>query len=71
MIEKAGFVGPFCNVANPCGARPCQNGGTCVISQNNQYQCNCPPNYSGSNCELSKSLIIPHPILKYNKISTK
>ncbi|KAE8601250.1 hypothetical protein XENTR_v10013600 [Xenopus tropicalis] len=33
-----------------CSSNPCLNGGTCVEGTN-QYKCNCPQEWSGSNCQ--------------------
>ena len=36
---------------NGCDSRPCQNGGSCVESGTNYYQCICSDGYIGSNCQ--------------------
>ena len=41
---------------NPCWPEnPCYNGGTCKIVDENNWKCECPPGYSGTQCEMSKS----------------
>ena len=39
-----------------CGSMPCQNGGTCVDVdiQDVGYRCECPPEWTGMDCETSK-----------------
>ncbi|XP_061431558.1 IgGFc-binding protein-like isoform X4 [Lethenteron reissneri] len=41
-----------CFAADPCASSPCQNGGTCLMN-GVEYECTCPPNYNGTNCEIS------------------
>ena len=38
---------------NECASRPCQNGGQCTDGINS-YTCQCPPGYTGTNCDQSK-----------------
>ncbi|XP_053314684.1 fibulin-7 isoform X2 [Spea bombifrons] len=42
---------PHCKDISQCGSHPCLNGGTCVEGNNHQYKCNCPQEYTGSNCQ--------------------
>ena len=37
-------------VLDPCQPNPCQNGGECIAKKPN-YQCKCPDNFYGTNCE--------------------
>ena len=39
------------NSASPCFINQCENGGICENSSSG-YNCICPENYSGTNCEL-------------------
>lgn len=41
---------PHCKDIRPCSSQPCLNGGTCVEGTN-QYKCNCPPEWRGTNCQ--------------------
>ena len=54
---------------NPCWPdNPCINGGTCIIVNENDWKCECPPGYSGAqceNCEIFKMYIYKiFPMLK-------
>ena len=31
---------------------PCKNGGSCFNSGHGSYNCKCPPNFTGKNCEI-------------------
>lgn len=39
---------------NPCDSIPCLNGGICFNSFN-YYNCSCPPDFTGINCENAKN----------------
>ena len=50
---RPGFQGGVCQIAvDPCQPNPCQHGGECLPKKSN-YQCKCPDNYYGTNCEKS------------------
>ncbi|XP_072265555.1 fibulin-7 [Pyxicephalus adspersus] len=42
---------PYCKDIGQCSSQPCLNGGTCLEGSNN-YKCNCPPEWKGSNCQF-------------------
>ena len=49
---------------DPCNPNPCQNDGFCEVTQEdypNDYFCHCRSDYTGINCEISRSpnLIVP------------
>ncbi|KAL7673330.1 hypothetical protein ACOME3_008192 [Neoechinorhynchus agilis] len=52
-----GFIGPNCNLRDPCLRLPCQNGGTCMsqITSSNEatFVCYCTTAYTGTYCETS------------------
>ena len=50
---RPGFQGGVCQISvDPCQPNPCKNGGECLSKKPN-YQCKCPDNYYGTNCEKS------------------
>ena len=34
-----------------CTSNPCANNGTCANLDNGQYECSCPPGFSGKDCQ--------------------
>lgn len=56
--HRVGHIGVLrCADLNYCGTnRPCKNGGTCMNTEPDEYNCACPDGYSGKNCEIGKSL---------------
>ncbi|XP_060773694.1 protein jagged-2b isoform X4 [Neoarius graeffei] len=47
---------------NYCGRHhPCVNGGTCINSEPNEYNCACPEGYSGKNCEIAEHACVSNP----------
>ncbi|XP_017294603.1 protein jagged-2 isoform X1 [Kryptolebias marmoratus] len=47
---------------NYCGTnRPCKNGGTCMNTEPNEYNCACPDSYSGRNCEIAEHACLSNP----------
>uniref|UniRef100_A0A8C6SIA1 Delta-like protein n=1 Tax=Neogobius melanostomus TaxID=47308 RepID=A0A8C6SIA1_9GOBI len=47
---------------NYCGTnRPCKNGGTCMNTEPDEYQCACPDGYSGKNCEIAEHACVSNP----------
>lgn len=50
-----GHTSVLCADLNYCGTnRPCKNGGTCMNTEPDEYNCACPDGYSGKNCEIGK-----------------
>ncbi|XP_072050197.1 uncharacterized protein [Amphiura filiformis] len=39
-------------IGGPCSTNPCQNGGSCSATSNQEFQCNCLVGYTGTRCEL-------------------
>lgn len=56
-ICKEGWGGLFCNQdLNYCtNHRPCLNGGTCFNTGEGLYTCQCPPGFTGSECQNETS----------------
>uniref|UniRef100_A0A671NBW8 Delta-like protein n=1 Tax=Sinocyclocheilus anshuiensis TaxID=1608454 RepID=A0A671NBW8_9TELE len=47
---------------NYCGTHhPCVNGGTCMNSEPDEYNCACPEGYSGKNCEIAEHACVSNP----------
>lgn len=54
-ICQPGYTGAVCAEADACHPDPCQNGGTCRLQPDNQFQCTCPAGYTGSTCSHLRS----------------
>ncbi|XP_024128868.1 protein jagged-2 isoform X1 [Oryzias melastigma] len=47
---------------NYCGTNwPCKNGGTCMNTEPDEYNCACPDGYSGKNCEIVEHACVSDP----------
>nr|XP_046164150.1 protein jagged-2-like isoform X2 [Oncorhynchus gorbuscha] len=47
---------------NYCGTnKPCKNGGTCMNTEPDEYNCACPDGYSGKNCEIAEHACVSNP----------
>ncbi|KAM4625520.1 protein jagged-2-like isoform 2-T2 [Polymixia lowei] len=55
--------GLLCNKdLNYCGTnRPCKNGGTCMNTEPDEYNCACLDGYSGKNCEIAEHACVSDP----------
>lgn len=50
------FLSPLSPDLNYCGThQPCLNGGTCINTGPDKYQCTCEEGYSGANCDRGES----------------
>ncbi|CAL8110243.1 unnamed protein product [Orchesella dallaii] len=58
-------LGEFCQFPNPCTLSPCQNGGSCVISNPTDpaeppsRNCTCRDEYAGETCNLPSPCYLP------------
>ena len=48
-------------VDNPCARMPCANGGSCQVSHNQGYQCNCKSKFTGRQCQRNRDQCHPNP----------
>ena len=46
-------------IPRPCESNPCQNGGTCIESGDNEYDCECSDWWTGPTCEDLETTISP------------
>ena len=61
ILEYFDYVELVCMVIlnlDVCDSKPCQNGGTCAITSDGDYQCSCSAGFSGTTCETGKWLIM-------------
>jgi len=50
-------VGEIVCIGEPCLSEPCQNGATCTANnETGAYECICPPDYTGVDCQMGKYL---------------
>lgn len=52
------FVCIYPSGIRDCMPQPCMNGGTCIEGMNS-YSCQCPPGFSGAQCEAKMSAVDP------------
>ena len=45
----------FEDTVDPCNPDPCMNGATC-IADGTDYSCDCPTEFTGTNCETGKAM---------------
>ncbi|XP_062901478.1 protein jagged-2-like isoform X1 [Mobula hypostoma] len=60
---ETNWGGLLCNKdLNYCGTHhPCVNGGTCMNTEPDEYQCACPEGYSGKTCEIAEHACVSNP----------
>ncbi|KAF3850134.1 hypothetical protein F7725_019853 [Dissostichus mawsoni] len=47
---------------NYCGRHhPCVNGGTCMNTEPDEFQCSCPQGYSGKTCQIAEHACVSNP----------
>ncbi|MCL4154358.1 UNVERIFIED_CONTAM: hypothetical protein GTU68_049612, partial [Idotea baltica] len=49
-----GYSASLCEIAveNACDSDPCQNGATCQLITLDEYRCQCPTGYRGTQCQM-------------------
>lgn len=45
-------------VIDNCEPNPCQNQGICTSFPQGRYECDCPPGYTGGDCEKGKEILV-------------
>ncbi|XP_050721222.1 fat-like cadherin-related tumor suppressor homolog [Eriocheir sinensis] len=53
-------------LAGVCGSYPCQNAGTCIENEGS-YKCNCPPRFTGAQCQVDTAPCSSSPCLNGGK----
>lgn len=48
-------------ITSACSSSSCQNGGSCNVTELNNFSCECPSGYLGDRCQCSR---FPHLILR-------
>ena len=46
------ILGTLCDIKNSCYDNPCDNGGTCSVTDVGDAQCHCDGEWTGSRCTL-------------------
>ena len=46
------ILGTLCDIKNSCYDNPCENGGTCIVTDVGDAQCHCDGEWTGSRCTL-------------------
>ena len=64
-VEEKAYKLHMQNLDKPCFPNPCQNNGTCSVTENS-YKCSCTKGFAGKNCKIQKITDCGVP-----KISTK
>lgn len=58
MLKKWSDNVYLCLLLSDCFTSQCYNGGTCKEAvYSSDYICQCPPGFSGTRCEISKSTL--------------
>ncbi|XP_050707145.1 fat-like cadherin-related tumor suppressor homolog [Eriocheir sinensis] len=53
-------------LASVCGSYPCQNAGTCIENEGS-FKCNCPPRFTGAQCQVDTAPCSSSPCLNGGK----